>query len=103
MGKHKLKLKRAFFGVSLLVSLAMPFISEAGVKCIDAEGEAVIVNNDVPSSKTEAIARAKWSAIEQSVWVEVKAQTVVQNFAVVDDAISKNIRGLVTGYKLILE
>lgn len=103
MEKHKLKLKRAFFGVSLLVSLAMPFISEAGVKCIDAEGEAVIVNNDVPSSKTEAIARAKWSAIEQSVGVEVKAQTVVQNFAVVDDAISKNIRGLVTGYKLILE
>ena len=103
MGKHKLKLKRAFFGVSLLVSLAMPFISEAGVKCIDAEGEAVIVNNDVPSSKTEAIARAKWSAIEQSVGVEVKAQTVVQNFAVVDDAISKNIRGVITGYKLILE
>ena len=103
MGKHNLTLKRAFFGVSLLVSLAMPFISEAGVKCIDAEGEAVIVNNDVPSSKTEAIARAKWSAIEQSVGVEVKAQTVVQNFAVVDDAISKNIRGVITGYKLILE
>jgi len=101
--KQSLKFKSAFFGVSLLVSLAMPFISEAGVKCIDAEGEAVIVNNDVPSSKTEAIARAKWSAIEQSVGVEVKAQTVVQNFAVVDDAISKNIRGLVTGYKLILE
>lgn len=103
MEKYSVKFKSAFFGVSLLVSLAMPFISEAGVKCIDAEGEAVIVNNDVPSSKTEAIARAKWSAIEQSVGVEVKAQTVVQNFAVVDDAISKNIRGLVTGYKLILE
>ncbi|MEK6581294.1 MAG: hypothetical protein AABZ25_02790, partial [Nitrospirota bacterium] len=103
MGKHKLKLKRAFFGVSLLVSLAMPFISEAGVKCIDAEGEAVIVNNDVPSSKTEAIARAKWSAIEQTVGVEIKAQSIVQNFALVDDAVSKNIKGVVTGYKLILE
>ncbi|MBI5204483.1 MAG: hypothetical protein HZA11_06155 [Nitrospirae bacterium] len=103
MEKCSVKFKSAFWGVSLLVSLAMPFISEANVKCIDAEGEAVIVNNDVPSSKTEAIARAKWSAIEQSVGVEVKAQTVVQNFAVVDDAISKNIRGLVTGYKLILE
>ena len=78
----------------------MPFISEAGVKCIDAEGEAVIVNNDVPSSKTEAIARAKWSAIEQSVGVEVKAQTVVQNFAVVDDAISKNIRVLLQAINL---
>jgi len=101
--KYNLKFKCMLFSLSFFVCLAMPFISEAGVKCVDAEGEAVIVNNDVPSSRTEAIARAKWSAIEQSVGVEVKAQTVVQNFAVVDDAISKNIRGLVTGYKLILE
>ena len=73
------------------------------VKCTDMEGEAVIVGNDIPSAKTEAIARAKWSAIEQTVGVEVKAQTVVQNMALVDDAVSKQIRGVVTGYKVLQE
>lgn len=56
----------------------------AELKCVDAEGEAVIVNNDVPSAKAEAIARAKWNAIEQAVGVEVKAQSVVQNMTLVD-------------------
>lgn len=71
------------------------------VTCIDAEGEAIIVNNDIPSAKAEAVARAKWSAVEQMVGVEVKAQSVVQNMALVDDAVSKNIRGFVAGYKLL--
>lgn len=79
-----------------------PFAS-ADVKCINVEGEAAIVNNDVPSSKTEAIARAKWTAIEQTVGVEVKAQSIVQNFALVDDAVSKNIRGTIQGYKVLNE
>ncbi|MEW6068821.1 MAG: hypothetical protein AB1610_11090 [Nitrospirota bacterium] len=81
------------------------YLSEglAGIKCIDAEGEAVILNNDIPSSKAEAVARAKWSAIEQTIGVEVKAQSIVQNFAIVDDAVSKNIQGLVTGYKVLAQ
>jgi len=71
----------------------------SAVKCVDAEGEAVIVNSDVPSAKTEAIARAKWAAIEQAVGVEVKAQSVVQNMTLVDDAISKQIRGVISNFK----
>lgn len=71
------------------------------VTCVDAEGEAVIINNDIPSAKAEAIARAKWAAVEQVVGVEVRAQSVVQNMALVDDAVSRNIRGFVTGYKLL--
>lgn len=73
--------------------------SLAAVKCVDSEGEAVIVNNDLPSAKTEAVARAKWAAIEQAVGVEVKAQSVVQNMTLVDDAISKQIRGVIASYK----
>lgn len=71
-----------------------------GVQCIDSEGEAVIFNNDIPSAKAEAIARAKWNAIEQIAGVQVKAQTVVQNMALVDDMVTKQIKGLVTGYNL---
>lgn len=71
-----------------------------GIQCIDTEGEAAIINNDIPSAKAEAIARAKWNAIEQVAGVQVKAQTVVQNMALVDDMVTKQIKGLVTGYNL---
>lgn len=72
-------------------------------KCIDSEGEAVILNNDVPSAKIEAVARAKWAAIEQTVGVEVKAQSVMQNMALVDDAVSRQIKGDIASYKIIGE
>ncbi len=91
--------------VLIFLFVCVFFVSEGlcEVKCIDSEGEAVIMNNDVPSAKAEAIARAKWSAIEQTVGVEVKAQSVVQNMALVDDAVSKQIRGVVTGHKIVKE
>ncbi len=72
----------------------------AAVQCVDSEGEAVIINNDIPSAKTEAIARAKWNAIESVGGVLVKAQTVVQNMALVDEMVSKQIRGVVTGFSI---
>jgi len=100
---RKYKFKNMFFIFSLLICLMPPFLSEAEVKCINAEGEAVILNNDIPSSKAEAIARAKWAAIEQTVGVEVKAQSVVQNMALVDDAVIKQTRGVITGYKVLAE
>lgn len=104
MQRYNLKFKGILFLSALFMCLMFCFsLASAEVKCIDAEGEAVIINNDVPSSKIEAIARAKWSAIEQTVGVEVKAQSVVQNFAVVDDAISKNIKGTIQGYKVLTE
>jgi hypothetical protein len=73
----------------------------AQVTCLDVEGEAGIVNEDLLSAKTEAIARAKWSAIEQAVGVEVKAQSIVQNMMLVDEAISKKSGGVVTKYTLL--
>jgi len=72
-------------------------------KCIDSEGEAVILNNDIPSAKIEAVARAKWAAIEQTVGVEVKAQSVMQNMALVDDAVSRQIKGDIASYKILGE
>jgi len=72
-------------------------------KCVDAEGEAIIVNNDAPSAKMEAVARAKWSAIEQVVGAEVKAQSFVQNFALVEDVIRTQVGGVVKSFKTLGE
>lgn len=85
----------------LLILLVSPVTVSAAVQCVDAEGEAVIVNNDLPSAKAEAITRAKWAAIEQSVGVDVNAQSVVQNMMLVDEAVNKKIHGLVTSFKLL--
>ena len=91
-------MKRIMLAVTLLTAFVQPALAE--VKCIDTAGEAVIVNNDIPSAKAEAIMRAKWAAIEQVAGVEVKAQSIVQNLMMVDEAVSKQIQGVVTKYKV---
>ena len=70
-------------------------------KCVNTEAEAAIINNDIPSAKIEAIARAKWSAIEQIVGTEIKAQSFVQNFTLVEDVIKTKAGGVVKSYKII--
>ena len=70
-------------------------------KCVNTEGEAAIINNDLPSAKTEAIARAKWAAIEQTVGTEVKAQSFVQNFTLIEDVIKTQVGGVVKSFKVL--
>jgi len=70
-------------------------------KCVTSGGEAAIINNDIPSAKTEAIARAKWAAIEQTVGTEVKAQSFVQNFTLIEDVIKTQVGGVVKRYDII--
>lgn len=77
--------------------------ADAQTKCVNADGEAIILNRDVPSAKMEAVARAKWSAIEQVVGVEVKAQSFVQNFALVEDVIKTKAGGVIQKYQVIDE
>jgi hypothetical protein len=72
-------------------------------KCVDAEGEAAIVNNDRPAAKMEAIARAKWQAIEQTVGVDVKAGSFVSNFALVEDVMKTQVGGAVKKYTVLGE
>lgn len=75
----------------------------AQAKCINADGEAAIINNDKPSAKMEAVARAKWTAIEQVAGTEVKAGSFVQNFTLVEDVIKTKAGGMVKSYKVLDE
>jgi len=70
-------------------------------KCVNAEGEAAIVSDDVPSAKTEAIARAKWSAVEQAAGTEVSARSFVQNFVLVEDVIKTQVGGVVKRFDIL--
>ncbi|HUH66545.1 MAG TPA: flagellar assembly protein T N-terminal domain-containing protein [Syntrophales bacterium] len=91
--------------IILLVSLLVGFVSQPVAlcqeKCVNAQGEAAIINNDLPSAKTEAIARAKWAAIEQTVGTEVKAGSFVQNFTLVEDVMKTQVGGVVKSYKVL--
>jgi hypothetical protein len=73
----------------------------AEIKCLNSDGEAVILNNDIPSAKAEAIGRAKWAAMEQVVGVEVNSKSIVQNMMMVDEAIIKRITGSIKSYTLL--
>jgi len=92
------QLKTGLF--TLLVVMSLMTTGMAAEKCIQAEGEAAIVNHDVPSARLEAVARAKWSAIEQTVGVEVKTASLVQNFSLVDDAIKTRTGGVIKRFNL---
>jgi peptidyl-tRNA hydrolase len=84
--------------------LALPWFSalcHAEARCVNSDGEAGIVGNDLPSARAEAIGRAKWVAVEQVAGVEVKAQTMVQNLMTVDEAISKRITGSIKSYTIL--
>lgn len=89
-------MKKIYFLLCLAIGLGFG-ASEAvsAEKCVNAEAEAALVNNDIPSARQEAIARAKWAAIEQVVGTEIKAQSFVQNFALVEDVIKTKAGGVV--------
>lgn len=97
-------MKKIFFLLCLPVVLFFPSGNAwSQPKCINADAEAAIFNNDIPSAKLEAVARAKWSAIEQVVGSEIKAQSFVQNFTLVEDVIKTKAGGVVKSYKVISE
>lgn len=91
-------MRKIFF----LIFILYAFIANAQ-HFIEAYGEAPIINNDVSQARNEAILRAKWNAAESVLGVKVKAQSVVQNFTLVDEMIQKSVSGYVESYKVIQE
>ncbi|MCX7990917.1 MAG: hypothetical protein N2999_02625 [Proteobacteria bacterium] len=91
---------KKFFTMIFLLLLASNVFSQ---QFVEAVGESVIVNNDLSQARNEAILRAKWNAAEAVLGVKVKAQSVVQNFALVDEMIQKSVSGYVESYKVLQE
>lgn len=97
-----MKLHSSLFALLFFLCLAATS-APAQVKCINAAGEALVIRNDTPSARMEAVARAKWTAIEQVVGAEIKAQSFVQNFTLVEDVIKTKAGGVVRSYKVLGE
>jgi hypothetical protein len=93
------QLRRFLIVLVVLISTATLALGEE--KCVNTQGEALIIKNDVPSAKMEAVARAKWAAIEQVVGTAVKAQSFVQNFVLVEDVMKTQVAGVVKNYEVL--
>ncbi len=72
-------------------------------KCLNGKGSAAIIGNDIASAKLEAAARARWSALEKAVGVEVRSQSLVENSSLLDDLVSVKAKGTITSSKVIEE
>ncbi|MGA1845718.1 flagellar assembly protein T N-terminal domain-containing protein [Deferribacter abyssi] len=95
-------MKKLLFFIIMLCPLVVFSMGEQGI-FVQAYGEADIINNDVQTAKLQAVARAKWSALEQAAGVKVKAQSVVQNAILVDEAIKSEVQGVIKGFQIIKE
>lgn len=99
--KQAYAIKNIFFLLCLIFVIGFGTSNALSAeKCVNSEAEAALINNDIPSAKLEAIARAKWSAIEQVVGTEIKAQSFVQNFTLVEDVIKTKAGGVVKSYSV---
>ncbi|RME81062.1 MAG: hypothetical protein D6771_08730, partial [Zetaproteobacteria bacterium] len=81
----------------LIVALALmaPWAGIAAeTKCVEAEGVAPLRGSEA-AAKEEAFAAAKWRAMEKAAGVRVQAKTVLQNFRLLDQAITKQAQGVV--------
>ena len=95
--------KTLFISLALILLLLLPLPGVCAEKCVRTEGEAAIVGGDIPSARTEAVARAKWAAIEQTVGTEVKAGSIVQDFVLVDEIIKTQAAGVVKSYQILAQ
>ena len=73
------------------------------VQCVRTSGEAAVLKGDSASARLEAVARAKWSAVEQVAGTTVKVHSFVQNFRLVEDAVITTTKGGVKSYKILGE
>ncbi len=74
-------------------------------KCIESVGvgEASVIGGDRASAKMEALARAKWDAIEKALGVTTSVKTIVQNFRLLDEVIKNEVGGFIRNLKVLKE
>ena len=88
----------------LIILLALVSISFSKEKCIESVGvgEAPITKY-VSSAKMEAYARAKWDAVEKALGTHVFVKDVVENFKLLDEVVTKDVKGFIKNPKIIEE
>lgn len=91
----------AFLAASVLL---VPSISRSdGPVTIESVGTAAITKNNAAGARDAAIADALRKSVEQAVGTLVAADTLVENFQVIEDSVYTNSQGYVKNYSIISE
>ena len=70
---------------------------------VEVEGVAAVVNDDVAVARDRAIDDAKRKAVEQVAGTQVSAETITENFQLVEDKIYSRASGFVRKYEIVSE
>jgi len=73
------------------------------LKSIQAEGVAVILENNLAVARDAAIEDALRKSVEEAVGTLVDSQTLVENFQLVSDRIYSQAHGYIKGYRIVKE
>ena len=74
------------------------------VRCIPSTGTGeAAITTDYASAKMEAFARAKWDALEKALGTQVSVKSIVENFKLLDEVITKDIKGFIDNVKIVDE
>ncbi|MBP7738851.1 MAG: flagellar assembly protein T N-terminal domain-containing protein [Spirochaetes bacterium] len=88
----------------LVAALLFPALSMGeDAKKYKGKGEALIVNNDLPKAKRDALTEAFKSALQKAVGVYIKAKSKVENFEMTYSKILSESEGYVKNYKVLGE
>jgi hypothetical protein len=94
-------MKKILFFCTFLILLfgrLTPAYSEE--KCVNTEGEAIIVNKNIVPARLEATARARWSAVGLAAGVETKTKSFEQSFPLLEDIIKTKSGYLIKSFKI---
>jgi hypothetical protein len=84
-------------------ALASGPAAAAAIDTVEVEGMAAVTNNDIGRARDRAIDDAKRKAVEQVVGTRVTAESVTQNFQLVQDRVYARASGFVKRYQIVSE
>jgi hypothetical protein len=84
-------------------SLLLPAAAVAAEETVEVEGVAAVVNDDLAIARDRAIDDAKRKAVEQVAGAQVSAESITENFALVEDKIYSRASGFVKTYQIVNE
>lgn len=86
------------------VAVAVLWAGATGASTVvESNGEAAITGDDVPSARLEAIARARWEAVERVAGVETKSSSFVNDYVLLDEAVIQRTSGVISESTVLAE
>lgn len=90
------------FCVAACAVIAAP-AAFAETQTVKVEGVAAVINDDIATARDRALDDAKRKSVEQVAGTQVSAQSITENFQLVEDKIYAQASGFVKTYKIIAE